>query len=66
MPDSIQISFFKIYLREIVEQMAAKYKEAGRGLETLIVKKAKQATRAIMDKFDEIEKMVKTSINSIE
>lgn len=48
MPNSIQISFFRIYLREIVEQMSMKYHQAGKGLETLIAKKAKQATKAIM------------------
>lgn len=51
MPESIQISFFRIYLREIVEQMATKYHQTGKGLETLIAKKARRATKAIMDKF---------------
>lgn len=32
MPPWIQISFFKIYLKDIVEQMAMKYRQTGKGL----------------------------------
>lgn len=48
MPPWIHISFFKIYLKEVVEQMALKYRQTGKGLENLIVKKAKKATKTLM------------------
>ena len=48
MPESIQISFFKIYLKDVVDQMAMKYYQTGKGLETLIAKKAKRSTKALM------------------
>lgn len=52
MPESIQISFFKIYLKDVIEQMAMKYHQTGKGLETLIAKKAKKSTKALMEKFE--------------
>lgn len=66
MPESIQISFFKIYLKDIIEQMAMKYHQTGKGLETLIAKKAKKTTKALIDKFDEIKSTIKTKITNIE
>ena len=51
MPESIQISFFRIYLKDVVEQMAMKYHQTGKGLESLVAKKAKKSTKALMEKF---------------
>lgn len=48
MPASIQISFFKIYLKDIVDQMAMKYHQTAKGLETLIAKKAKKSTKVLI------------------
>lgn len=52
MPDSIQISFFRIYLKDINEHLAAKYHHTAKGLEGLIAKKAKRATKAIQEKLN--------------
>lgn len=54
MPDYIHISFFKIYLKDIVDHLALKYHQTARGLEALIAKKAKKTTKVLQDKFNEI------------
>ena len=66
MPESIHISFFKIYLKDIVENLGKKYHETGKGLETLIAKKARKATKNLDDKFNEIRTMIKNKIPDIE
>ncbi len=54
MPNYIHISFFKIYLKDIVDHLALKYHQTARGLEALIAKKAKKTTKVLQDKFNEI------------
>ena len=66
MPESIHISFFKIYLKDIVQHLALKYQQTGKGLETLIAKKAKKTTKSLIEKFDEIKSMIKKKITDIE
>ena len=66
MPESIHISFFKIYLKDIVQRLALKYQQTGKGLETLIAKKAKKTTKSLIEKFDEIKSMIKKKITDIE
>lgn len=65
MPSSIHISFFKIYLKEIVEHLALKYRQTARELEGIIAKKAKKSTAALLDKFKEISKTIEQNPTNI-
>jgi hypothetical protein len=51
MPTTIHISFFRIYLKEIVEHLAMKYRQTARELEGIIAKKAKKSTAYLLEKF---------------
>ncbi len=66
MPDSIQVSFFRIHFKEVNEKLAAKYNTAAKGLESLIAKKAKKASRSILEKYEQIKAKIKTDPKDIE
>lgn len=66
MPDSIHVSFFRIHFKEINEKLAAKYNTAAKGLEALISKKAKKASKAILDKFEEMRAKIRAKPKDIE
>lgn len=51
MPTTIHISFFRIYLKEIIEHLAMKYRQTARELEGIIAKKAKKSTAALLERF---------------
>jgi hypothetical protein len=48
LPEAIHISFFKIYLKDVVEHLALKYHQTARGLEGIVAKKAKKSTTALL------------------
>jgi hypothetical protein len=48
MPETIHISFFKIYMKDIIEHLALKYHQTARGLEGIIAKKAKKTTTSLL------------------
>jgi hypothetical protein len=66
LPDSVQISFFKIYLKDVVEHLALKYHQTARGLEGIIAKKAKKSTLSLLERFKEFSKTVEHNPNNIE
>lgn len=66
MPDSIQVSFFRIHFKDVNEKLAAKYNTAAKGLESLIAKKAKKASRSILEKYDQIRAKIKADPKDIE
>ncbi len=66
MPEYIHISFFKIYLKDIVDHLALKYNQMARGMEGLIAKKAKKTTKVLQDKFNEIREMIRVKPKEIE
>jgi hypothetical protein len=66
MPEYTHISFFKIYLKDIVDHLALKYNQMARGLEGLIAKKAKKTTKVLQDKFNEIREMIRVKPKEIE
>lgn len=66
MPECIHISFFKIYLKDVVEHLALKYHQTARGLEGIVAKKAKKSTTALLEKFKEMSKTVEQNPSNIE
>ena len=66
MPDIIQFSFFRIHFKKVNEKLAAKYNTAAKGLESLIAKKAKKASRSILEKYEQIKAKIKTDPKDIE
>jgi dynein heavy chain len=66
LPDTIHISFFRIYLKDVVEHLALKYRQTARGLEGIVAKKAKKSTALLLERFKEISKTVEQSPSNIE
>lgn len=66
MPESVHISFFKIYLKDVVEHLALKYHQTARGLEGIVAKKAKKSTAVLLERFKDISKTVEQNPSNIE
>lgn len=65
LPESIHISFFKIYLKDVVEHLALKYHQTARGLEGIIAKKAKKSTLLLLERFKEMSKTLEQNPTNI-
>jgi hypothetical protein len=66
LPEAIHISFFRIYLKDVVEHLALKYHQTARGLEGIVAKKAKKSTAALLEKFKDMSKTVEQNPSNIE
>jgi dynein heavy chain len=62
----VHISFFKIYLKDVVEHLALKYHQTARGLEGIVAKKAKKSTAVLLERFKDISKTVEQNPSNIE
>jgi tRNA uridine 5-carbamoylmethylation protein Kti12 len=57
---------FRIYLKEVVEHLAMKYRQTAKELEGIIAKKAKKSTIVLLEKFKEMQKLIEQSPSTIE